>query len=120
MFTTGRYSQTHLDCTERFSVSMATLHSSIHEVGPDVQKVLFLGTKHIDPLSPRNLAVQSVLLCYRSNSNELVSSDLPSGYPRDNGKCPVPLDIGEKFIICILQVVVSLVHNVWIEQAGQD
>lgn len=94
---------------------MSALHASIDEFCPDIKKILFLGPKHINPLSTGDLAVQIVFLSNLANGYELVCINLTPGNSGDDGKCAVSLNVCQKPVVCVLQIMEILVHNVLIE-----
>lgn len=99
---------------------MSTLHTRIHKFRPDVQKILLLRTEHVDALGTSDFAIKTVFLGHGSDRNEFIGRDFTtwdSGYHRE---CAVSLDIGKELVVCFLQVVDSLVHDVRVEQTGEN
>lgn len=99
---------------------MTTLHANINKRCPDVKKILFLSTKHIDTLSSSNLAIQSIFLCHLTDGNQLFRSDFTTRDSWHDGECAVSLNVGEESVVCFLQVVELFVHDVLVEQAREN
>lgn len=99
---------------------MPTLHTNINKRRPDVKKILLLSTEHINTLSSRNLAIQSIFLCHLTDGNQLIRSDFTTRNSWHDRECAVSLNVGEESVVCFLQVVEFFVHDVLVEQAREN
>lgn len=111
---------TYLDRSKSLCIGVSTLHTRIHKFRPDIQKILLLSTEHVDALGTGDFAIKTVFLGYGSDSNELIGRYFTTWNSGDHRECAVSLNVGEEFVVCFLQVVDSLVHDVRIEQTGQN
>ena len=82
---------------------MTRLHSTINEFLPNIRKVLFPRTKHIDTLTARNLGVEVVLLRDGTDNDELLWGNLTARNSGNDGERAVPLDVGQESVVRILQ-----------------
>lgn len=99
---------------------MSALHTRIHKFRPDIKKILLLRTEHVDALGTGDFAIQTVFLGYRSDRNEFIGRDFTTWNSGHHRECAVSLDVGQKLVVCILQVIDTLVHDVRIEQTRQN
>lgn len=99
---------------------MTALQPSIYQLLPNSQQILLPCTEHVDALPARDLAVQAILLSDAAYDNKLVGRDLAACHARNHRERAVALDVGEEAVVGILQLTHGLVHQVRVEQAGQD
>lgn len=101
---------THLDRSERLRIGMATLHTTFYQLRPDSEKVLLLGTEHVDSLTTSDFTVEVILLGYLADGDKFIGRDLTSRNSRDDGECAIALDISQESVIGVLQLVNRLIH----------
>jgi hypothetical protein len=99
---------------------MTTFHSGVYELSPDINEILLLRPEHVNALTPGDLAVEAVFLGHGSNGDQFICRDLAAGDSWNDRETAVPLDIGEEFVVGVLQVVETFVDDVWVEQAGEN
>lgn len=111
---------TTLDCPQRLCIRMSRLHARLHQRRPDVHQILLLRSKHVYPLPASDFAVKPVLLCDLPNDDEFLGGDLTTGDTGDDGEGAVALDIGEELVVCFLEFVKALVHDMAVEEGRED
>lgn len=99
---------------------MPALHPRINQLPPNLQQVLLLRPKQVNPLAARDFAVQPVLLRNLAHDDELPRCDLSSRYTGHDGKGAVALDIGHEAVVGFLEIVVRAGHYVLVEEARED
>lgn len=114
------FRSTNLDCPERFRISMATFHPSIDKFGPNIEKILLLGTKHVDSLSTGDFAIKVVFLCNLANGDQPISRNFSTRNARDDGERSISLNIRKKFVVCILEVTDWLIQNMTVIHAREN
>lgn len=110
----------YLDRPQRLRIGVATFHTSIDQLRPDLQQVLLLGAEHINTLTSSDFAVQVEFLGHLTDGNQLVGRNLSTRHPGHHRESSIALDVGEETVVRILQLVELSIHDVSIVKAREN
>src|SRR5262249_53689683 len=88
-----------LDGAECLGIGMAAFEACVDEGFPDVWELVPLGAEEIDTLAACDLGVETKLLRYGAQGDELFRRDFATRHTRHHGVEPAALDVGQEAVV---------------------
>ena len=103
---------------QALAIGVPALKTRVNQLLPDVGQIADVRPKHINPLSARNLGVETILFGHAANHHQLLGRDFAPRDARHHRVAAALLNVGQISVIGVLNGV--LLHNQVVPQAGQD
>mmetsp|Transcript_39528 Transcript_39528/g.119470 ORF Transcript_39528/g.119470 Transcript_39528/m.119470 type:complete len:352 (-) Transcript_39528:544-1599(-) len=99
---------------QRLPVGVPRLQPRLHQLAPDLGKLMLGRSVHAQALGACDLGPQAVLLRGLANGDQLVGGDVPAGAAGNHGVCACLLDVREEPVVGVLDLVPTSLQYVLI------